>query len=75
MIGLNGQFYNNADDKNGAYQNFQNTASDYITLPPGTYCAFFAGQLAVGSTAGTGAVKMYLGSGNDDLQIIAFYFR
>lgn len=75
MIALNGQFYNNADSKNGAYQNFQNTASDYIELPPGTYSTFFAAQLAVGSTSGTGAVKMYLGSGNDDLQIIAYYFQ
>jgi len=75
MIALNGQFYNNADSKNGAYQNFQNTASDYIQLPAGTYCAFFAGQLAVGDTSGTGAVKMFLGSGTDDLQIIAYYFQ
>lgn len=75
MIALNGQFYNNADSRNGAYRDFQNTASDYIELPPGTYCAFFAAQLAVGDTSGTGAVKMYIGSGNDDLQIIAYPFN
>lgn len=75
LLALNGQFYNNADSKNGAYQDFQNTASDYVKLGPGTYIALFSAQLAVGDTSGTGAVKMYLGSGKDDLQIIAYYYQ
>lgn len=74
MLGINGQFYNNSDSKNGEYANYHNTASDYVRLNPGTYTAFFAAQLAVGDTGGTGAVKMHLGTGNDDLQIIAHYY-
>jgi len=75
LIAINGQFYNNANDRNGAYQNFLNTASDYVKLGPGTYIALFAGQMAVGSTLGAGAAKLYLGSGKDDLQIIAHYYE
>lgn len=74
MLGINGQFYNNSNAKNGEYANYHNTASDYVRLNPGTYIAYFAAQLAVGDTAGTGAVKMHLGTGNDDLQIIAHYY-
>jgi hypothetical protein len=74
MLGINGQFYNNSESKNGEYANYHNTASDYVRLNPGTYVAFFAAQLAVGDTGGTGAVKMHLGTGNDDLQIIAHYY-
>lgn len=75
MIALNGQFYTNADSRNGAYQNFVNVGTDYVKLGPGTYVALFAAQLAVGDVSGTGAVKMYLGSGTDDLQIIAHYYE
>ncbi|MBT8262699.1 MAG: hypothetical protein KJO05_07745 [Bacteroidia bacterium] len=75
MIGLNGQFYTNGNGSRGAYQNFRNTGTDYVKLGPGTYVAMFAGQLAVGNVGGTGAVKMYLGSGDDDLQIIAYYYE
>lgn len=74
MLGINGQFYNNSESKNGEYANYHNTASDYVRLNPGTYVAFFAAQLAVGDTGGTGAVKMHLGTGKDDLQIIAHYY-
>lgn len=74
MLGINGQFYNNSNAKNGEYANYHNTSSDYVKLNPGTYVAFFAAQLAVGDTGGTGAVKMHLGTGNDDLQIIAHYY-
>ena len=74
LLAINGQFYNNANRSNGAYQNFQNTGTDYVKLGPGTYIALFAGQIAVGSTIGAGAAKLYLGSGNDDLQIIAHYY-
>ena len=75
LLAINGQFYNNANNRNGAYQNFLNTASDYVKLGPGTYIALFAGQMAVGSTVGAGAAKLYLGSGMDDLQIIAHYYE
>lgn len=74
LLAINGQFYNNSDSRNGEYQNYQNTGSDYVKLGPGTYSAMFACQLAVGDTSGTGAVKMYIGSGKDDLQIVAHYF-
>jgi len=74
MLGINGQFYNNSESKNGEYANYHNTASDYVRLNPGAYVAFFAAQLAVGDTGGTGAVKMHLGTGKDDLQIIAHYY-
>lgn len=75
MLALNGQFYNNGDARNGACEDFYNTGSDYVKLGPGTYTPMFAAQLAVGDTVGTGAVKMYLGTGNDDLQIIAHYYN
>ena len=75
LLALNGQFYNNADSRNGAYQNFQNTGSDYVKLGPGTYIGLFAVQMAVGSTTGAGAAKLYLGSGKDDIQIIAHYYN
>jgi len=74
LLGINGQFYNNNNAKRGEYKNFHTTASDYVKLGPGTYTAMFAVQLAVGSTVGTGAVRMYLGSGKDDLQIVAHYY-
>lgn len=74
LLAINGQFYNNTNNSNGAYQNFQNTGSDYVKLGPGTYIALFAAQMAVGSTTGAGAAKLYIGSGNDDLQIIAHYY-
>lgn len=75
LLAINGQFYNNGDSRNGEYENFHNTGSDYVKLGPGTYTAMFAAQLAVGDTSGTGAVKMYLGTGNDDIQIIAHYYQ
>ncbi len=75
LMAINGQFYNNGSNNNGEYRDFHNTGSDYVKLGPGTYCVMFAAQLAVGDTGGTGAVKMYLGSGNDDLQIIAHYYN
>jgi len=75
MLALNGQFYNNSDSKNGEYKNFKNTGFDYVKLGHGTYVAMFAAQLAVGDVTGTGAVKMYLGSGRDDLQIRIYYYE
>ncbi len=75
LIALNGQFYVNSDSRNGDYQDYKNTGTDYVKLGPGTYVALFAAQLAVGDTSGTGSVFMYLGSGKDDLQIIAHYYN
>lgn len=74
LLAINGQFYNNISGNTGEWRNFRNTASDYVTLGPGTYTPMFASQLAVGNTMSTGAVKLYLGVGLDELQIIAYYF-
>ncbi|AWM13719.1 hypothetical protein DI487_07485 [Flavobacterium sediminis] len=75
VIAINGQFYNNNYLKEGEWKNFRNTASDYVILGPGTYTPMFVAQLAVRDTSGTGAVKMYVGVGADELQIIAYYFN
>ncbi|WP_320815955.1 hypothetical protein [Flavobacterium sp.] len=75
LLGINGQFYNNVSDRNGEWKSYRNTASDYVVLGPGTYTPMFACQLAVGDTAGTGAVKLYLGGEKDEVQIIAYYFN
>lgn len=75
LLGINGQFYNNISDRNGEWKSYRNTASDYVVLGPGTYTPMFAAQLAVGDTAGTGAVKLYLGGEKDEVQIIAYYFN
>ncbi|MDC8004503.1 hypothetical protein POV27_10630 [Aureisphaera galaxeae] len=75
LIALNGQFYANSDRDNGDYQEYKNTGTDYVKLGPGTYVALFAAQIAVGNTSGTGSVFIYLGSGKDDLQIIAHYYN
>lgn len=74
LLALTGQFYNNGDGKNGAYKGFKNTASDYVKLGPGTYTALFAAYLQVEVIIGAGAAKMYLGSGKDELQIVAYYY-
>lgn len=44
-------------------------------LGPGTYTPMFAAQLEVGDTNATGAIKMYLGVENDEVQVIAHYFN
>jgi hypothetical protein len=76
LIALNGQFYANGSRTRGAYQNFQNTGSDYVKLPAGTYVALFVGQVAVSSAAATGSIKCHLGAGSEDsLQIIAHYYE
>jgi hypothetical protein len=75
LLAVHGQFYNNNDGENGEWKNYRNTASDYIVLGPGTYTPMFAAQLAVGDTNGTGAVKLYLGPGMDEVQIVAYYFN
>lgn len=75
LLAINGQFYNNISGNQGEWRNFRNTASDYVVLGPGTYTPMFAAQLAVGDTGGTGAVKLYLGVGMDEVQIVAYYFN
>jgi hypothetical protein len=75
LLAINGQFYNNIIGNQGEWRNFRNTASDYVVLGPGTYTPMFAAQLAVGDTGGTGAVKLYLGVGMDEVQIVAYYFN
>lgn len=75
LLAINGQFYNNVSDRNGEWKSYRNTASDYVVLGPGTYTPMFACQLAVGSTLGTGAMKLYLGTQKDEVQIIAYYFN
>lgn len=75
LLAINGQFYANSNQSFGEFDNYRNTASDYVVLGPGTYTPMFACQLAVGNTIGAGAAKMYIGSGLDELQIIAYYFN
>lgn len=75
LLAINGQFYNNVSDRNGEWKSYRNTASDYVVLGPGTYTPMFACQLAVGNTLGTGAMKLYLGTSKDEVQIIAYYFN
>jgi hypothetical protein len=73
-LGLNGQFYTSGS-MSGANRFGFNTGTDYVKLGPGTYCPMFAAQLAVGNTGGTGAVKMFLGGGQDEVQVIAHYYN
>lgn len=75
LIAINGQIYNNESKKEGEFQSFRNSASDYVVLGPGTYTPMFAAQLEVGDTNATGAVKMYLGVDKDEMQVIAHYFN
>lgn len=75
MIGINGHIYNNNNKFEGEWQGFRNSASDYVVLGPGTYTPMFAAQLEVGDTNATGAIKMYIGVENDEVQVIAHYFN
>lgn len=75
LLAINGQFYKNSEDVNGAYKNFKNTATDYVKLPPGTYVAMFAARVEVYDTSSTGESRIYLGSANDELQIVAYYYN
>ncbi|UOK43244.1 MULTISPECIES: hypothetical protein [Flavobacterium] len=74
-LGISGQFYTNRDDNRGATDNFHTNGSDYVKLPPGTYCPMFSAQLAVSDTSGAGAMKMWIGTSNDEVQIIAHYYQ
>ena len=73
-LGISGQFYNNKHSLKGEYTGFKNTGTDYVKLPPGTYCPMFSAQVAVSDASSSGAMKMYLGTGNDEVQIIAHYY-
>lgn len=73
-LGLNGQFYTNGS-ASGQGADFHNTGTDYVKLGPGTYTPMFAAGLTVGNAAGTGAVKMFVGESNDEVQIIAHYYQ
>ncbi|MBE9489761.1 MAG: hypothetical protein IMY67_05660 [Bacteroidetes bacterium] len=75
LIALNGQFYKNANQEHGAYFNLKNTASDYVKLPAGHYVALFVGRIEVADINAEGAAKMWVGSGQDELQIIAHYYN
>lgn len=75
LLALHGQFYTNFDKDDGAYRKFKNTGSDYVKLGPGTYVALFVGRVYVGNVASVGAIKAFLGSDNDELQIIAHYYN
>ena len=75
LIAINGQIYNNESKNEGEYTSYRNSASDYVILGPGTYTPMFAAQLAVGDTNATGAIKMYIGVENDEMQVIAHYFN
>lgn len=74
-LGISGQFYSNRHLTKGETNNFHNSGSDYVKLPPGTYCPMFSVQMAVGDAAGTGAMKLYIGTDKDEVQIIAHYFN
>lgn len=74
-LGISGQFYTNNDASKGAIDNFHITGTDYVKLPAGTYCPMFSGQLAITDASGTGAMKMYIGTGKDEVQIIAHYYN
>lgn len=74
-LGISGQFYSNGHLNYGETENFHNSGTDYVKLPAGTYCPMFSAQLAVGDTNGSGAMKMYLGTGKDEVQIIAHYYN
>lgn len=74
-LGISGQYYNNKHSLKGEYENFHNSGTDYVKLPPGTYCPMFSAQLAVSDASSAGAMKMYIGTGNDEVQIIAHYYN
>ena len=79
-MGYSGNFYTNGSVLGAgggeAYdKKFYATGHDYVRLGPGTYCPMFSGILFVANTAMTGAVKMQMGSGDDEVLIIAHYYN
>jgi len=79
-LGYSGQFYTNGNS-NGASglegfgKEFYATGHDYVKLGPGTYTPMFAGVMFVGNTGGTGAVKMQIGGGDDEIVVVAHYYN
>ncbi len=79
-LGYSGNFYTNgstlgAGGGEGFGKEFYACGHDYIKLGPGTYCPMFAGILFVADTGGTGAVKMQMGGGDDEVIIVAHYYN
>lgn len=79
-LGYSGNFYTNGSDTGasgleGFDKVFYATGHDYVKLPPGTYSPMFAGILFVADTGGTGAVKMQIGPGDDEVIIVAHYYN
>lgn len=79
-LGYSGNFYTNgsvlgAGGGEAFNKKFYATGHDYVKLGPGTYCPMFAGVLFVANTAGTGAVKMQIGGGDDEVLVIAHYYN
>ena len=79
-LGYSGQFYTNgdqdgADGMEGFDRKFYATGHDFVKLGPGTYTPMFAGIMFVADTGGTGAVKMQVGGGDDEVVIVAHYYN
>lgn len=74
-LGLNGQFYSNNNSSDGSSGYFHNTGTDYVSLGPGIYRPLFLAQVAVSNTMGIGAVKIFFGGANDEVQVIAHYYN
>jgi len=79
-LGYSGNFYTNgsalgAGGGEGFNKKFYACGHDYIALGPGTYCPMFAGILFVADTGGTGAVKMQIGGGDDEVIVVAHYYN
>lgn len=75
LIGLSGQYYNNSSGNRGEGRGFHNTGSDYVRLPAGTYKAFFAIQVSVGDAGGSGNIQFEIGTHDDNIQIVAYYYN
>lgn len=75
LVGLNGQYYANSSLISGAYKDMRTAGADYVKLPPGQYLALFACKLEVDDTIGQGSAKMWLGPGNDEVQIRIYYLN
>ena len=79
-LGYSGQFYTNgnstgASGLEGFDRKYYATGHDYVKLGPGTYTPMFAGVMFVANTAGTGAVKMQIGGGDDEIVVVAHYYN
>lgn len=79
-LGYSGQFYTNgsqhgADGMEGFDRKYFATGHDYVKLGPGTYSPMFAGVMFVANTSGTGAVKMQIGGGDDEIVVVAHYYN